>query len=140
MPIRPYLDADQAAVVALWEACELTRAWNPPAGDIALLRASGHGEILLAEEGGAVVGSVMVGHDGHRGWVYYLAADPARRGAGIGRDLMAAAEQWLRARGVRKLELMVRKSNAGVVAFYEHLGYETEPVVVLSRWLDGTTR
>ena len=143
--IRPYRDADERAVVALWEECGLTRPWNPPAADITLLRRSGHGEILLAEQSGGVIGkgvigSVMVGHDGHRGWVYYLAADPARQRAGIGRAPMNAAEDWLRARGVRKLELLVRNSNAAVVAFYQRLGYETEPVVVLSRWLDGTAR
>lgn len=140
MDIRPYRDEDAAAVIALWEACGLTRPWNPPAGDIALPRSSGHGEILLAEEDGAVIGSVMVGHDGHRGWVYYLAADPAQRRAGIGRALMRAAEDWLKARGVRKLELMVRSSNSAVLEFYGRIGYETEPVVVMSRWLDGTAR
>ena len=87
-----------------------------------------------------MIGSVMVGHDGHRGWVYYLAADPVQRRAGIGRALMRAAEDWLKARGVRKLELMVRSSNSAVLEFYGRIGYETEPVVVMSRWLDGTAR
>lgn len=138
--IRPYREADETAVVALWEACGLTRPWNPPADDIAQLRRSGHGEILLAADGESVVGSVMVGHDGHRGWVYYLAAAPSRRQRGLGRRLMAAAEAWLADRGVRKCELMIRDSNAAVATFYDKVGYQREPVLVMSRWLDGTQR
>src|SRR5438067_4367836 len=91
--IRPYRAADEGAVIALWAACGLTRPWNPPAADIALLRGSGHGDILVAIDGDHLIGSVMVGHDGHRGWVYYLAVEPSRRGAGLGGALMAAAEQ-----------------------------------------------
>jgi ribosomal protein S18 acetylase RimI-like enzyme len=138
--IRPYREDDEAAVIGLWKACGLTRPWNPPAADIGFVRSSGHGEILVAEHGDAVVGSVMVGHDGHRGWVYYLAVDPSTRQRGLGRRLMAAAEAWLSARGVRKIELMIRASNAAVANFYEKLGYDREPVLVMSRWLDGTQR
>jgi hypothetical protein len=136
--IRPYQDPDEAALVALWGMCGLTRPWNPPSGDIALVRRSGHGEILVAAQRGAIVGSVVVGHDGHRGWVYYLAVAPARRRGGLGRRLMQAAEAWVAARGVRKLELMVRTGNAAVADFYERIGYAREPVLVMSRWLDGT--
>ena len=80
MAIRPYRDADEGAVIALWQDCGLTRPWNPPAADIALLRGSGHGEILLATQEDGVIGSVMVGHDGHRGWIYY-SRSPRRIGA-----------------------------------------------------------
>jgi ribosomal protein S18 acetylase RimI-like enzyme len=138
--IRPYREADEAAVCALWEACGLTRPWNPPDSDIAFLRSSGHGELLLAEHAGEIVGSVMVGHDGHRGWVYYLAVSPAHRQRGLGRRLMTAAEQWLATRGVRKCELMIRSSNEAAAGFYASLGYDREPVLVMSRWLDGTQR
>lgn len=138
--IRPYGDTDCGQLVALWHACGLTRPWNPPEGDIALLRRSGHGEILVAAAGDRVEGSVMVGHDGHRGWVYYLATGPSRRGEGLGRRLMGAAEDWLKARGVRKLELMIRNGNAAAAGFYRRIGYEEEPVIVMSRWLDGTGR
>jgi ribosomal protein S18 acetylase RimI-like enzyme len=138
--IRPYRTADEAAVIALWETCGLTRPWNPPAADIAFVRSSGHGELLIAESAAEIVGSVMVGHDGHRGWVYYLAAAPTRRKRGLGRRLMAAAEEWLAARGVRKCELMIRDSNKAAGEFYAKLGYDREPVLVMSRWLDGTQR
>ncbi len=139
--IRPYRDSDESAVVALWEACGLTRPWNPPSADIALLRGSGHGEILVAQRRRAdVTGSVMVGHDGHRGWIYYLAVAPSRRRGGLGGQLMRAAEAWLQGRGIRKVELMIRDTNTAVTAFYARLGYGEEPVTVMSRWLDGTER
>ena len=138
--IRSYRDRDEPAVVALWEACGLTRPWNPPAADIALLRGSGHGDILVATRRDEIIGSVMVGHDGHRGWIYYLAVAPSRRRGGLGRRLMGAAEAWLRERGIRKLELMIRDTNTEVTAFYGRLGYRIEPVTVMSRWLDGIGR
>jgi ribosomal protein S18 acetylase RimI-like enzyme len=138
--IRPYRDADESAVVALWQDCGLTRPWNPPSADIALLRGSDHGEILVVEREGGMVGSVMVGHDGHRGWIYYLAVAPLYQRGGLGGRLMRAAEAWLRERGIRKVELMIRNTNTAVTAFYARLGYSEEPVAVMSRWLDGTGR
>lgn len=133
--IRPYREADLGAVVDLWQACDLARPWNPPARDIAFCRGSGHGELFVAEAEGRVVGTVMAGHDGHRGWVYYVAVDPARRHAGLGRRLMAHAEAWLAGQGVPKLELLIRDTNTAVQGFYERLGYEQEPRVVMSKWL-----
>ena len=133
--IRPYRDADLGAVVDLWQECGLVRPWNPPNGDIELLQKSGHGALLIAAAAARVVGTVMVGHDGHRGWVYYMAVDPARQRAGLGTRLLRAAEDWAAARGVRKLELMIRDSNLGVADFYARCGYQREPVIVMSRWL-----
>jgi len=140
MAIRPYRDADQGAVIALWQDCGLTRPWNPPEADIALLRGSGHGEILVATQENGVIGSVMVGHDGHRGWIYYLAVVPSHRRLGLGGRLMRGAESWLQKRGIRKVELMIRNTNTEVTGFYARLGYDAEPVTVMSRWLDGTRR
>jgi ribosomal protein S18 acetylase RimI-like enzyme len=133
--IREARATDDAGIAALWEACGLTRPWNPPLKDIAFLRASGHGALLLAEEEGRVIGSVMVGHDGHRGWLYYLAVDPARQKHGLGRRLVEAAEAWCRERGVPKVMLLVRPENTGVRGFYDRLGYEEEPRVLLAKWL-----
>ena len=93
--------------------------------------------VLAALADGVLVGTAMVGHDGHRGWVYYVAADPGRRHSGIGRALMAASEAWLVGRGVPKIQFMVRTTNAAVLAFYERLGYEPQDVVVLGRRLDA---
>lgn len=136
--VRAATPADVAALIDLWQACGLVRPWNPPAADIALARGRPNSDILVAERGGRIVGSVMVGHDGHRGWVYYVAVAPDARRRALGRRLMAAAEAWVRECGVRKLELMVRDSNASVAAFYRAIGYRQEPVLVFARWLDGT--
>ena len=93
--------------------------------------------MLLGRDGGGLVASVLVGHDGHRGWVYYVAVDPDRRDKGYGRVIMAAAEDWLRARGIEKLQLMVRGDNAKVQAFYQSLGYYEQERVIFAKWLDG---
>ncbi|MFX6778520.1 GNAT family N-acetyltransferase, partial [Acinetobacter baumannii] len=86
--IDPIGDADVAAVVALWQRCGLTRPWNDPHADIALARRRDNSAVLVAREGGSIVATVMVGHDGHRGWVYYVAVDPDTRKRGYGRIIM----------------------------------------------------
>jgi ribosomal protein S18 acetylase RimI-like enzyme len=126
-------DAD--AVIALWEACGLTRPWNDPARDFALALGSEASTVLVVREGDTLAGSVMTGFDGHRGWVYYLAVSPDHRRKGLGRTLMAAAEAWLRARGAPKIQLMVREENEAI-GFYEALGLERQKVVTLGRFLD----
>lgn len=78
----------------------------------------------------------MVGHDGHRGWVYYLAVQHAEQRKGLGRQLMRACEAWVRECGVPKVQLMVRHANHDVISFYESLGYRDSDVVVLGRFLD----
>ena len=77
----------------------------------------------------------MVGHDGHRGWVYYVAVASGCRGRGFGAAIMRAAEDWCRARGVPKLQLMVRGDNAGTQAFYEAQNYSRSDVVVMAKSL-----
>lgn len=134
--IRPATAADEPGVVALWHACGLVVSTNDPAADFRFARAGACSDVLVAEDGaGGICGSVMVGHDGHRGWLYYVAAAPNARGAGVGRQVVAAAEQWLRQRGVVKAQLLVRETNAKVVSFYEHLGFETAPRTVMGKWL-----
>jgi ribosomal protein S18 acetylase RimI-like enzyme len=130
-------DADVSAVVSLWERCVLTRPWNDPIADIALARTSANATILLGRENDRIVASAMVGHDGHRGWVYYVAVDPDWRGQGLGRAIMTAAEDWLRQAGIAKLQLLVRRDNAKASAFYETIGYDEAQVAVFAKWLDG---
>jgi ribosomal protein S18 acetylase RimI-like enzyme len=130
-------DDDIADVIALWQRCGLTRAWNDPAGDIALARREANATVLLGRNEGALVASVLVGHDGHRGWVYYVSVDPDHRHKDYGRAIMTAAENWLRARGIQKLQLMVRGDNAQVHAFYKSLGYYDQERVTFAKWLDG---
>ena len=137
LTISPIADADVDAVVALWQRCGLTRPWNDPASDIAFARRGGNATILTGRVGGALVATAMVGHDGHRGWVYYVAVDPDRQGQDFGRAIMAAAEDWLRARDVTKVMLMVRPDNVAVQAFYDRLGYDVQERVIYAKWLDG---
>ncbi len=137
LAIAPLDDADIGAVTLLWERCGLTRPWNDPRADIALARRGDNAAVLVGKQGAAVVATAMVGHDGHRGWLYYVAVDPARQGHGFGRAIMAAGEDWLRARGIEKAQLLVRAGNEKVRAFYEALGYGEQPRVLLARWLDG---
>jgi ribosomal protein S18 acetylase RimI-like enzyme len=130
-------DADIADVVALWQRCGLTRPWNDPAADIALARKGANSAVLVGRDGSGIVASVLVGHDGHRGWVYYVAVDPDRRHKGFGRLIMDAAEGWLRGRGIEKLQLMVRSDNSQVQTFYQSLGYLEQERVIFAKWLDG---
>lgn len=133
--IEPAATADRDAVIELWRACGLVVPHNPPAGDFDFARAGPSSDVLVLRQEGRVAGSVMVGHDGHRGWIYYLAVDPAVQRQGLGAALVGAAERWLRDRGVRKIQLMVRETNRGVLDFYHRLGYEPSPVTVMQRWL-----
>jgi ribosomal protein S18 acetylase RimI-like enzyme len=137
LSISPIEDADIATVIALWQRCGLTRPWNDPASDIALAQRNDNATILIGRDNGAIVATVLVGHDGHRGWVYYLAADPDHRKHGYGRAMMSAAEDWLRLAGIEKLQLMVRPDNSAVQAFYESIGYGQQPRLIYARWLDG---
>ena len=130
-------DAEIPEVIALWQRCGSTRPWNDPASDIALARQGTNSTVLLGRHDGALVTSVLVGHDGHRGWVYYVTVDPECRYAGFGRAIMNAAEEWLRARGILKLQLMVRKDNTRVHAFYQSIGYYNQETVTFAKWLDG---
>jgi hypothetical protein len=130
-------DGDIAEVIALWQRCGSTRAWNDPAADIALARKETNSTVLLGRHDGVPVASVLVGHDGHRGWVYYVTVDPDQRLKGYGRMIMTAAENWLRARGIEKMQLMVRADNSHVHAFYQSIGYFEQERVVFAKWLDG---
>jgi hypothetical protein len=130
-------DGDIPEVITLWERCGLTRPWNDPRADIAMARDYPQSTILVGREAGKLVASVMLGHDGHRGWVYYVAVDPDRRKQGFGRVIMNAAETWLRETGVAKLQLLVRRENAQAGAFYQSIGYDEAQVAVFAKWLDG---
>ena len=137
MRVAPLPDHLRPAAVALWHAAGLTRPWNDPEADLQRALQGPSSTVLAALDGKRLVGTVMVGSDGHRGWIYYLAVDEAARGRGWGRRLVQESEDWLRARGVPKVQLMVRTTNTGVLAFYAALGYEDADVHVLGRRLDG---
>jgi len=121
------------AAIAIWKEAGLLRLWNDPRADAALALRHPGSTILAARREAKLVATVMVGHDGHRGWVYYLAVAPAFRRQGVGTMLLRSAEQWCRARGVPKLQLMVRSENVEVASFYAALGYDKSDVVVLAK-------
>ncbi|WP_285137851.1 GNAT family acetyltransferase [Microbacterium sp. lyk4-40-TSB-66] len=122
--IRPFALPDEEAVVALWDAAGLTRPWNDPRADIRRKLSVQPELFLVAVDVDSVVGSVMAGYDGHRGWLYYLAVAASHRGRGVGRVLVEEAERLLEAMGCPKVQLMVRPDNAGARGFYDALGYE----------------
>jgi ribosomal protein S18 acetylase RimI-like enzyme len=133
--IGPLVDAEIEQAVALWREAGLTRPWNDPLVDARLALSNPTSTILAARDDDRLLATVMVGFDGHRAWVYYLAAAASERRSGLGRRMMQAAEEWARDLGAPKIELMVRDTNKAAAGFYEALGYKREPVAVFSRWL-----
>ena len=136
MKIRPYDDADEPAVIALWKATLADAApHNDPVTAIRLKRAFERDLFFVADVAGQVVGTVMGGYDGHRGWVYSVAVDSENRHRGIGSALVRHLETVLAGKGCLKVNLQVRASNAGVIAFYEKLGYAVEERVSMGKRL-----
>jgi ribosomal protein S18 acetylase RimI-like enzyme len=131
--IAPLTESEIPAAAALWAAVGLTRPWNDPIADARRALAGPASTILAVHRDGVLIGTVMTGHDGHRGWVYYLAVATAAQRQGVARRLMAAAEAWCAAAGVARLNLMVRAGNAPVLGFYDRLGYRQSDVIVLQK-------
>jgi ribosomal protein S18 acetylase RimI-like enzyme len=134
--IRPFAPGDLAGVDALWRICFPD---DPPrnAAPVSVpekLRVE-PGSVLVAEDASAIVGSIMHGYDGHRGWLWGVAVVPSHRGRGLGAALVRAAEAALAARGCPKINLQIREGNAAVTAFYERLGYVIEPRINMGKLL-----
>jgi ribosomal protein S18 acetylase RimI-like enzyme len=140
LTVRPIADGEDTAVIALWHACGLTRPWNDPARDIAFARGKPNSEVLVGCCDGHIVASAMVGHDGHRGAMYYVGVDPTLRRRGLGRQIVAAAEAWLAVRGVWKINLLVRNGNEKTLGFYRELGYGLGAVHGIEKWIDPSKR
>ena len=133
--IRNFHIDDESLVIALWQTCGLVVPQNDPVKDIRR-KMSVHPELfLVAAEQQTIVGSIMAGYEGHRGWINYLAVAPSHRRRGLGRQLMAAAEKRLQALGCPKINLQVRKSNSEVIAFYHRIGYSEDAVVSFGKRL-----
>jgi len=137
LEIRDIADQDVPDVIALWNAAGVARPWNDPARDIAFARRDTHSTVLVGFDSGEIVASAMVGEDGHRGWVYYVAISPGRQRSGLGRVMMQAAEDWLKQRGVWKVQLLVRSDNAQATKFYDQLGYRDTRSVCLQKILEA---
>ena len=133
--VRPYEEGDREAVIALWKACGLSRAWNDAGRDIDRKRTVQPELFLVGLEEGTLVATAMAGFEGHRGWVNYLGVDPDHQRHGYGTRMMQAAEEALRRVGAPKVNLQVRSGNDAAVAFYRALGYEIEERVSLGKRL-----
>ena len=133
--IRAFRKGDEAAVVALWQACGLTRPWNDPRKDIARKLTVQPELFLVGELDGKLVATLMAGFEGHRGWVNYLAVAPEHRRRGFARVLMQEAEERLLALGCPKANVQVRDSNQEALGFYKRIGYLQDEAVSLGKRL-----
>jgi ribosomal protein S18 acetylase RimI-like enzyme len=133
--VRPFVETDTEPVVGLWSRCGLLRPWNDPKKDIARKLRVQRELFVVGELAGKLVAAMMVGYEGHRGWVNYLAVEPELQGRGLGRQMMAEAERRLLALGCPKIQLQVRKDNVDAIAFYQRLGYTEDAVVSMGKRL-----
>ncbi|MEX2298780.1 MAG: GNAT family acetyltransferase [Dongiaceae bacterium] len=140
MSIRRYRAEDFDAVASLWEDVGFNMPPNEPRRDIEFLLRHDNAVLLVDDVDGTVMGTILAGHDGHRGWLYRFAVWPEHRGKGHGRALFAAAEQWLAARGLVKIELLIRGDNMRVKPYYERVGYEQTPRIVMARLVSDAER
>ena len=136
LEVRPYEEADQEAVVELWRECGLVAPQNDPVKDIQRKLHVRRDLFLVGLLGARLVGTVMAGYEGHRGWINYLAVATDCRRRGFGRRLMEDAETLLRAAGCPKINLQVRSSNSDVIGFYKSIGYAVDDVVSMGKRLE----
>ena len=122
-------------IIKIWDECNLTRPWNNPSDDIANAILNLTSTILLLCNENRIIGTVMVGFDGHRGWIYYLAVAKEFQKMGFGKTLVFEAEKWLKVNNVPKVNLMIRSSNGGVKQFYESCDYKISDVITMEKWL-----
>lgn len=137
MELRVFKEADEPEVIALWkQVFAYPEPRNDPATSIRRKLAAQRNLFFVAAAEGKVVGTVMGGYDGHRGWIYSLAVDPAHRRQKLGTELIRHVEQALAAEGSPKVNLQVLPSNAGAIAFYEKLGYCVEERISMGKVLE----
>ena len=139
MNIRPYQDSDQQAVIQLWLDCGLVAPQNNPAKDILRKRCVNPEWFLVGTQNDAIIASCMVGYEGHRGWINYLAVSPGKQRNGYAKMIMDEAEQILKQAGCPKINLQVRSSNAKVIAFYKSIGFSDDQVISLGKRLEIDT-
>lgn len=136
LDIRPYRSDDEDAVVRLWIACQLIGPKNNPRRDTARKLRVNPEWFLVGELGGEIVATCMVGYEGHRGWINYLAVAPEYQKRGIAGQIMEEAERLLRDAGCPKINLQVRTANAQVIEFCKRIGFEVDDVVSMGKRLE----
>ena len=135
--VRVYRDSDHDSVVELWRMVfPNDPPWNEPSELIRRKRLIQPELFWVAAEGDEIIGTVLAGYDGVRGWIYHLAVDPSKRRKGTARLLMETAEKSLGSLGCPKINLQVRKNNVAVLDFYKAIGYEIEERVQMGKPLD----
>jgi ribosomal protein S18 acetylase RimI-like enzyme len=136
LDVRSFRPEDEKAVVDLWLACNLIVPHNNPGRDIARKLRVNPEWFLVGELDGTVVASCMVGYEGHRGWINYLAVAPSHQRRGHARRLMEEAERLLRQAGCPKINLQIRASNKGVIEFYRNIGFRIDEVLSMGKRLE----
>ena len=133
--IRSYHDSDKNDVIQLWEECDLVVPWNDPIRDIERKLTVQPELFLIGLVDKEIVATAMVGYEGHRGWVNYLAVNPKKQRQGIATQMMKEAEHRLLKLGCPKLQVQVRTTNSGVIKFYQKLRYNIDDVVNIGKRL-----
>ena len=133
--IRIFRPDDAIEVIDLWRECGLIVPWNNPQTDIERKYTDSADLFFVGELENELVASCMAGYDGHRGWIYFLAVKKSRRRKKLASVLVKHVEAELIKLGCPKLELMVRKTNNKVISFYKSIGFDPDPVIVLSKRL-----
>jgi ribosomal protein S18 acetylase RimI-like enzyme len=133
--IRPFELTDKPAVINLWHECGLVVAWNDPEKDIQRKLAVNPELFLVALVDDTLVGTVMGGYEGHRGWINYMAVLPDHQGKGIGRQLIEQTESNLLALGCPKINLQVRSTNTQIIEYYKTLGFSEDHAVGMGKRL-----
>jgi len=138
--IRQYDDtSDRQQVVELWRhVFGYETAHNDPHLTISKKIAVNDGLFFVAVENAQIIGTIMAGYDGHRGWIYSVAVHPSKRLSGVGSSLVHHAENSLAQLGCMKIKLQILKTNESTASFYASLGYEIEPNISMGKLLDYT--
>ncbi len=136
MKIRPFQMADHDDVIRLWTQCGLVVPHNNPTRDIKRKMKVNPEWFLVGEIDGQVISTCMVGYEGHRGWINYLAVRPDLQRQGLGKQITEHAEKILRDAGCAKINLQIRSTNQQVIRFYESLGYAQDHVVSMGKRLE----
>ena len=139
MNIRRFEPQDEEQVIVLWKECNLVVPWNDPKKDIQRKLKVNPELFFVSVENDKIVGTIMGGYEGHRGWVNYLAVSPSHQRKGYGRQLMEAVEVKLRAMGCPKINLQGRETNLAVIEVYKAIGYNMDDVVSMGKRLESDT-
>jgi ribosomal protein S18 acetylase RimI-like enzyme len=136
MIVKPYSSQNMDDVIDLWNRCNLLRSWNDPKKDIKRKLKVNPELFLLGFIDNKLIATVVGGYDGHRGWINYLAVDPAYMQRGFGKQILEAVEEKIRALGCPKINIQVRTDNKDILKFYESNGYKMDKVVSMGKRLE----